>query len=376
MRRLLRSWLRRFDEPLAPLAEEEIKRRDELVGRLFNALLGTADLYSVYIGDRLGLYRALDKGGAATPADLARRAGIDERYAREWLEQQAVTGILVCEDVAAEPRRFALPAGHAEALLDRDSASSITPVALFVPAIGAVMPRLLEAFRSGGGVAWADYGDDLWQAQGDFNRPLLRNQLAQEILPQIPDLQAVLERGALVADIACGVGWSAIAIARAYPKTRVHGFDLDERAIAQARRNAAEAGLSERATFQIKDAAEAPDAGGYDLVTFFEAVHDLSRPVEALQAARAILKPGGSVLVMDENVLETFAAPSNDVERLMYGSSILLCLPNCLAESPSAATGTVMRPATLRRYAIEAGFREVEILPIAHDLFRFYRLRP
>lgn len=358
------------------LSEEQIKLRDDLVGRLFNAFLGTADLYGVYIGDRLGLYRALHEGGAATPGDLAQRAHIDERYAREWLEQQAVTGILSCEDAAAEPRRFVLPAGHAEALLDRDSASSITPLALFVPAIGAVMPQLLDAFRSGGGVAWADYGDDIWQAQGDFNRPLLRNQLAQEFLPQIPDLQALLERGARVADIACGVGWSAIAIARAYPKTKVDGFDLDERAIAQARRNATEAGLSERAIFHVKDAAQAPDAGGYDLVTFFEAVHDFARPVEALRAARTILKPGGSVLVMDENVVEKFEAPSNDVERLMYAASILLCLPNGMAEMPSAATGTVMRPAILRGYAREAGFRDVEILPIAHDLFRFYRLRP
>ena len=237
-----------------------------------------------------------------------------------------------------------------------------------------MVPQLLEAFRTGGGVPWADYGDDLWQGQGDFNRPLLRNQLAQELLPQVPDIHAKLQSGALVADLACGVGWSSIALARGYPKTIVHGFDLDEHAIAEARRNATKLGVDDRVTFHIRDVADGPVSGGYDLATIFEAVHDLSRPVEVLRAARTVLKPEGSVLVMDENVNETFTAPSNDVERLMYGASILICLPNGLADKPSAATGTVMRPATLRGFALAAGFGNFEVLPIAHDIFRFYRL--
>lgn len=355
------------------LTEPEMTQRDALVGRLFSAFIATTDLVSVYLGDRLGLYRALADSGPATPAELAQRAGIDERYAREWLEQQAVTGILTV-DPAEEPRRFTLPPAHAEPLLDRDSSSSIAPLALFVPSIGKVMPQLLEAYRTGGGVAWTDYGDDVWQAQGDFNRPLFRNQLAQELLPQVPDIHSLLQTGARVADIACGVGWSSIALARGYPKTVVHGFDLDDRAIAQARRNAKELGVDDRVTFEVRDVAAAPESGTYDLVTIFEALHDLSRPVDVLRSARGVLKPGGSMLVMDENVNETFTAPGGDIERLMYGASILMCLPNGMADKPSAATGTVMRPATLRAYALAAGFNTSEVLPIQHDFFRFYRL--
>lgn len=358
------------------LTEDQATQRDAFVGRLFGAFLASADLLTVYIGDTLGLYRSLADEGPATSAELAARTGIAERYAREWLEQQAVTGILVMNDTSKAPdqRAYTLPVAHAEPLLDRDSLNSIVPLARLLPPAAAVMPRLLEAYRSGGGVSWADYGDDLWQSQGDFNRPLFRHQLTQEFLPQIADVHAKLGQGARVADVACGVGWSSIAIAKGYPMTSVDGFDLDDRAIATARRAAAEAGVADRVNFHVRDAADPEHKGRYDLVTIFEAVHDLSRPVETLRAAREMLVAGGTVLVMDERVAESFTAPGDDVERLMYGASILICLPNGLAEQPSAATGTVMRPDTLRRYAMAAGFRDVEVLGIEHPFFRFYRL--
>lgn len=361
----------------ATLSEEEADRREAFVGRLFNAFLAAADLLTVYIGDTLGLYRSLADTGPATPAELATRTGVAERYAREWLEQQAVTGILTVDDVSKDAvhRAYALPPAHAEALIDRTSLSFIAPIARLFPSAAMVMPKLLKAFRSGGGVSWADYGDDLWEAQGDFNRPLFLKQLTQEFLPQIGDLHAKLVEGAHVADVACGVGWSSIAIAKGYPKTTVDGFDLDERAIATARHAAAEGGVADRVTFHVRDSADPAHKGRYDLVTIFEAVHDLSRPVETLRAMREMLAVGGTALVMDERVADTFTAPGDDVERLMYAASILICLPNGLAEQPSAATGTVMRADTLRRYATEAGFRAVDVLGIEHPLFRFYRLR-
>ena len=174
--------------------------------------------------------------------------------------------------------------------------------------------------------------------------------------------------------MACGAAWSSIAIARAYPKVRVDGFDSDEASVALARANVAGAGLAERVTISTRDAGDPALAGRYDLVTIFEALHDMSRPVDALRTVRGLLAEGGSVLVMDERVAETFTAPGDTIERMMYGFSVLCCLPAGLAEQPSAGTGTVMRPATLRRYALDAGFGHVEILPIANDLFRFYRL--
>lgn len=356
------------------LSEGEAKRRDALVSRLFSAFLGAADLIAIHIGDRLGLYRALHDEGPATSTQLAQRSGIAERYAREWLEQQAVTGVLEVDDARRDPsaRVYRLPAAHAEPLLDRDSHNSIAPLARFLIPVGKVMPRLLEAYRTGGGVAWQAYGEDAWQAQGDFNRPLFKHDLVQKLLPQIQSIQRKLVGGARVADLACGVGWSSIAMAKGYANVRVDGYDTASRAVAAAREAAREAGVADRVTFHVREAKDA--RGTYDVVTIFESVHDFSRPVEILRTAHEITKEGGAVVVMDERVAETFTVPGDEVERLMYAFSIFVCLPNGLAERPSAATGTVMRPATLRAYAAAAGFRDVVIHAIEHPFFRFYEL--
>jgi ubiquinone/menaquinone biosynthesis C-methylase UbiE len=353
-------------------------RRDALAERLFGAALGAFDLFAVYAGRKLGLYRALADRGALTSAELAAATGTNERYVREWLEQQAVTGILEVEDAAAEAeaRRFALPAGHDEALLDGDSLSFVGPMAPLVVGSLGQAPAVLEAFRSGGGVPWEDYGPDAREGQADSNRPQFLRLLGSAWLPAMPDVHARLEADppARVADVACGGGWSSIAIARAYPKVTVDGFDLDEASIELARANVAAAGLADRVEFHVRDAGDPELAGRYDLVTIFEALHDMSNPVEALRAARALAGDEGAVLVVDERVADTFAAPGDDVERYMYGWSILLCLPTAMASQPSAATGTVMRADTLRRYASEAGFSRVDVLPVEHDFFRLYRL--
>jgi SAM-dependent methyltransferase len=278
----------------------------------------------------------------------------------------------------AAARRYRLPAGHAEVLLDRDSLVYLAPMSRMVGALSRALPALLDAYRAGGGVPWAVFGDDGRQAQADMNRPLYLKVLGGEWLPAIPDLHARLQADppARVAEIGCGAGWASIAIARAYPKVLVDGYDVDEPSIALARANAAEAGVADRVRFHLVDAAELQRAGRYDLVTAFEMVHDLARPVEVLRAARGMLAEGGAMLIMDERVAERFTAPGDEVERFLYGGSVLCCLPAGLAETPSAGTGTVMRPDTLRRYATEAGFRDLEILPIEHDFYRLYRLVP
>ena len=357
-----------------PLGEDEAKQRDELQARVCGAMIGALDLASIYLGDKLGLYAAL-RDAPATSTELTRRSGISERYAREWLEQQAVTGILAVRDAGAEPdaRVYTLSRGHAEALIDRDSTGAATPMAIFLEPIGRMLPRLVEAYRTGAGVPWSDYGEDCWQGQGDFNRPTLRWQLARDILPKLPDVHAKLTAGARVADVACGVGWCAIGLAKSYPNVRVDGFDLDQKAIAQARENARADGVADRVTFHVSDGAAL--AGTYDLATIVEAVHDMSRPVDVLRAVHTMLTPGGSLLVADENVGDTFTAPGSDVDRIFYGSSVIFCLPNGLAEQPSAATGTVIRPATMRRYGMAAGFASVEELPLELGLLRFYRMR-
>ena len=154
----------------------------------------------------------------------------------------------------------------------------------------------------------------------------------------------------------------------------VDGLDVDEESVALASRNVAESDVADRVTVQRRDAGDPELAGSYQLVTVFEAVHDMSRPVDVLRSLRGLLAEDGAVIVMDERVAETFTAPGDEIERIMYTYSVLCCLPVGRSEQPSAATGTVMRPETLRRYATEAGFAEVEVLPIEHEVFRFYRL--
>jgi SAM-dependent methyltransferase len=352
--------------------------RDAFAERLFGMALGAYELMTVHLGDRLGLYRALAGRDGTTEAELAEAAGIDERYAREWLEQQAVAGILEVDDAeaAAAERRYRLPDGHAEALTDRESLAYVTPMARFAASFGGVLPAIEAAFRTGGGVAWEDFGALGREAQAEANRPLFLTLLGSEWLPAIPDVDERLRSApaARVADVACGAGWSSIGIALAYPGVQVDGFDLDPASVELARANAAEVGVDDRVRFHVRDAGDEELAGAYQLVTVFEAIHDLSQPVPVLAAMRRLAAEDGAVLVMDERVADAFTAPGDEVERLMYTYSILCCLPAGLADTPSAATGTVMRTDTLRGYAEEAGFERLEVLPIEHDVFRFYRL--
>jgi 2-polyprenyl-3-methyl-5-hydroxy-6-metoxy-1,4-benzoquinol methylase len=351
---------------------------DALVERLFGAVLGAMDLYSVYLGDRLGYYRALAEGGPATSAELAARTGTAERYAREWLEQQAVTGILQVDDPAAEAttRIYRLPDGYEAVLVDYDSPSIVTPMAQIFAGCVKPLPQVLEAFRTGGGVPFADYGEDLAAGQAGTTRPLFRHQLTQEWLPAMSDVHARLQADppARVADIGMGLGLSSIAIAQAYPTVRVDGFDLDEASVRAAQANAEAAGVADRVSFQARDAGDPELSGRYDFALAVECVHDMSDPVGVLRSMRRLVGDGGTVLIVDERVADTFTVPGDDVERLMYGWSILHCLPVGMVDQPSAATGTVMRQDTLRRYAKDAGFQVVEVLPIENDFFRFYRL--
>ncbi len=350
---------------------------DVLVEKLMNDTIATFELMGTYLGLRLGLYAALAQGPATT-RDLASRAGIDQRYAQEWLEQQAVAGTVEVDDVtrSADERRYALPDAYQTVLLDETSPSFAGPLA-YVAGTGGVLPQLLEAYRSGAGVPFEAYGRDIRDHIEQLNRPMFEADLASTWIPAVPGLHERLssEPPARVLDLACGAGWSSIALARAYPSALVDGLDLDEEYVAKARTNAAAAGVDARVSFEVRDAAEAARSSRYDLVTVFEALHDMAYPVAALSAARQALVPGGCVVIGDEKVAERFTAPGDELERLMYGFSIVHCLPAGRMEEDAAATGTVLRPDTLRRYAGDAGFERVEILPVANEMWRFYLLR-
>ena len=360
------------------LTKQDEEQRGALVERVFHGGIAVLEMLSIYVGDRLGLYRTLAERGPSTPAQLAESAGVDERYAREWLEQQAVAGILevATESADGSKREYRLPPGHAEVLLDGDSLNYLLPITWAIPGLAATLPALLTAYRRGGGVPYTEYGPEFRDSIALLNRPMFLNLLASQSLPAMPDVDRRLRADppARVADVGCGTGWSSIAIAKNYPKVRVDGLDLDEPSIASARENAAKAGIGDRLTFESRDAATAGQAGTYDLVTGFETIHDMSDPVRVLTAMRALVAPGGAVLVADEKVAEAFTAPGDEVERFMYGWSVLHCLPVGRVDPPALGTGTVMRPDILRGYARQAGFSGVEILPIEHDSWRFYRL--
>jgi 2-polyprenyl-3-methyl-5-hydroxy-6-metoxy-1,4-benzoquinol methylase len=357
--------------------EDVANPTDALVERLFAATIDTLEIASVHVGGRLGFYRALADGDA-TPGELADRTGTAERYVREWLEQQAVAGFLSVDDPDAEPgeRRYELPTAYRPVFVHEEDPNYLAPLPRLAIGVLGPMDTLLEAYRGGGGVPYEAYGEDVYEGIAAMNRPMFVNQLA-DWLASIPEVDARLraEPPARVADLACGSAWSSIAIARAYPDVTVDAIDLDEASIEAARRNVAAAGLADRVRPAVRDASDARLGGRYDLVTIFEALHDMNHPVNALRAARGMLAEGGSVVIGDERVAERFTAPGDELERFNYGWSVLHCLAVGMLDEDSAGTGTVIRPDTVRAYAAEAGFGRVDVLPIEHDFLRFYRLQ-
>jgi len=351
-----------------------------IADRVLAAAIGTLDILAIALGERLGYYRVLAQRGPLTAPALATASGTASRYAREWLEQQAVTGLLEVADPGREPdaRRYRLRPGVAEVLADRDQLTYLAPLARQLAAAARQLPALARAYRSGGGVPWAAYGADMRESEADLNRPSYLHLLADDWLAALPGVQQRLRSypPARVADIGCGAGWSCIGLARGYPLLRVDGYDPDPASVALARHNVAGAGLADRVQVHQTDVTTAANHGPYDLVTAFECVHDLPHPVPALAAMRRLAGQAGTVLIADMKAAPQFAVPGGDVDRLLYGFSLLICLPDSMSTPGSAATGTVLRPGTMRGYATEAGFRRIDILPIDHDVWRFYQLHP
>lgn len=354
-------------------------QRDAFADKVAESLGGMMQIHMIYIGNRFGFYRALAREGPLSSVDLAHRSGTNERYVREWLEYQTITGVLTVDDPARDPteRQFSIPGGHVPVLADEEDVNYLAPLAQL--GVGLVHPfqRLLRAFQTGEGIPFEDYGIDLLEGQAGQNRNLFLYELPSDILPAIPDIHNRLQADppARIADIGCGFGWSSIGLAKNYPDVQVDGYDLDKSSIERAQANATAAGLDERVRFHHKDAGDPALGGTYDLVTAFECIHDMPDPVSVLKTMRRLANENGTVLVMDERVGDEFTGQDESgVEFLMYGFSVLHCLPVGLADQPSVGTGTVMRTNMLRQYARNAGFSDIEVLPIDNVFFRFYRL--
>ena len=357
------------------LTAEDGAKVEEFAGNLFMACLATMELANVELGVRLGLYEALAGAGPVTAAQLAGSAGIAERYAREWLEQQAVAGVVEVEDTAAPTaeQRFTLPNAHAHVLIDDDSEACMKPCAAVVPWLAKALDIMVEEFRSGTGAAFGLF--DLHDIQAAFTRPVFVNHLTQTWLPALPDVQAKLTKGERVriAEIGCGEGLAAVTIARAYPNVEIDGYDLDDASIAAARKAAADAGIADRVRFHVQDAADASVEGDYDLVMAIEMLHDVPDPVGILRTMQRLAGDSGAVLIVDERTEDAFTVPASEMERLFYAFSTLHCLAVSM-QGGGAGTGTVIRADTLRAYATEAGFSTVDVLDVEHPQFRLYRL--
>lgn len=345
-----------------------------LEDRLISAATGTLEMYSIHIGRTLGLYAVLAET-SRTSGQLAEAAGIHPRYAREWLEQQAVAGFIEVERTAspAEERVYRLDPHAAAVFTGEDDPSHVSPLADLLAGIGQTLDKVVEAYRTGGGVSFADYGPHLMHGQGAINRPAFTHDLVPVWIAAVEGLTERLNQGARVADLGCGVGWAAIAMAAQLPGARVTGWDSDPESIAAARRNAEQAGVEVR--FELANASAMGPEGPFDLITILEALHDMSNPQEVLRAAGDVLAEEGLILVADEKVADEFTAPGDELERMMYGWSVTHCLPVAMSEQPSAAIGTVIRAPIVHKLARAADFSTAETLDADAGFFQLHVLR-
>lgn len=347
--------------------------RDRVLDQVLVTLRGSLDCSMITLGARLGCWDALAATPGCDTAELAAACAIHPRYAREWLEAMGAAGLLTVttDDAATERRRFSLADGVPEVLVDDGSDCYLTPLLRQASAAAAGLRALEEAYRTGGGVPWAEHDPDMAEQQGAANKGQLRRHLAGWLRTVLPEVAARLDEGGRVADVGCGHGWASVGLAEAFPHIRVDAYDVDGPSVQAARRHVAEAGLAGRVTVHHEPLT---GSGAYDLVVLAEMLHDVPDPVGVLADSRSGLVDGGTALVIDMKVGDSYTAPAGDVERMMYGFSTLICLPDSMATPGSAATGTVMRTSTLRRYAAEAGFGSVTELPVKHDTWRFYAL--
>ncbi|MFE9425534.1 class I SAM-dependent methyltransferase [Kitasatospora sp. NPDC006697] len=344
---LLEWWYR---EEVVPVALDEDRVMEFLEQVVTDGGAAMAGLCTA-LGDRLGLYTAMAGAGPMTTAQLAERTGLRERYLREWLAAQ-VAGGYVTHDAAADS--YTLPDEHAAVLADPDAPTYAAGMFTMLQALYATEDALMDGFRTGRGVGWEEHSDALFAGTAKFFRPGYAGSLVPEWIPAMNGTEGKLEAGAQVADIGCGYGWSTMLMAEAYPASRFHGFDFHQPSIERARGLAAERGLADRVDFRVAGAQDFP-GDGYDLITFFDCLHDMGDPGGALHHARQALAEGGSCMIVEPNASADVEANANPIGRVVVSASVAVCLPSALAQHGPEAMGNHAGEDAMRDLADRAG---------------------
>ncbi|MDO9708214.1 class I SAM-dependent methyltransferase [Paracraurococcus lichenis] len=329
-------------------------RLNQFVGRMLGDLGGAASVPMVRLGDTLGLYKALHEGGPMTPRELAGRTCLHERYLREWLAHNAAAGYLSYDSTNG---RFELPPEQAMVFVVEDSPVNLMGAFDIMEAWHSNQAQVERSFRTGGGVPWGNLQCAAC-ATARFFRPGYLNNLVQQWLPALDDVMGKLERGAAVADVGCGWGWSTVIMAQAFPNSRFVGYDYDAESIDHARAHAREHGVEANTRFEVGAAKDIGD-GDFDLVTFFDCLHDMGDPAGAATQVRRMLKPDGTWMIVEPMAGDRLEDNLNPVGRLYYAASTLVCVPTSLSQEVGAALGAQAGEARLREVIAAGGFRTV-----------------
>ncbi|MCC6862048.1 MAG: methyltransferase domain-containing protein [Bryobacterales bacterium] len=303
----------------------------------------------VIVGDKLGLYKAMAGAGWLTSGELAARTGTAERYVREWLNANAASGYVTYDP---ETGRFQLPSEQAFALTVQDLPGAFHVIA----SCFKDEPKITQAFRTGEGVGWHEHDAGLFFGTERFFRPNYESNLVSAWIPALDGVREKLTAGATVADVGCGHGASTMIMAKAFPKSRFYGFDYHSGSIEYARHVAGRDGLMDQVTFEVASAKSYPANGGYDLVTFFDCLHDMGDPVGAARHVLSTLKPGGVWMIVEPFANNRPEENHNPVGRVYYSASTMICTPASLAQEVGAGLGAQAGEERIRGVVTSAGF--------------------
>jgi len=336
------------------MREPNSDKLNELVGKLVGDLGAAMAGASILLGDRLGLYKAMADGAPVTSSELAKKTGLHERYVREWLSGQAASGYI---DYHAEKNAFSLSPEQAMAFAEEGSPAFFAGAFDVVQATYLDEPKVAEAFRTGKGVGWHEHSKCLFSGTERFFRPGYNANLVPSWIPALNGVEGKLKAGATVADVGCGHGASTIVMAQAYPNSKFFGFDYHAPSIERAKAAAKEAGVGDRITFGQASAKDYP-AKGYDLVAFFDCLHDMGDPVGAGRHVKETLSKDGTWMIVEPFAHDDLKDNLNPVGRVYYAASTFICTPASLSQEVALGLGAQAGERRLRRVASEAGFTQ------------------